>query len=248
MIKVCTKRDTNIAAIERKIGTRPDSMGRRRKKGVRSVVMEYETPLALYEIFIKQALKGAPEMIAYALAFPGRKGKKEVDVKKMVDLWAEMIPALATAHDADARDKAESMVDDMLTPMLTAPVKQLREFYKELITRLKADPRVPFLIWRSFEYWHEQFVSSAPDEAVKTLKRGLATQITDMVEQDVRPDIREAMIRALMWRDPAQLREMKEAVTEAKAEGVKPRVKGRQSCLFLQVQLNGREEPTEIML
>ncbi len=158
-----------------------------------------------------------------------------MDVDKVVEDWMEVILKMSQAHDKDEADEAEAQVDRILTPLLSARIAQIREFYAKLVERMKSDKRVPFMIWRTFEAWHDGFVKPAPDEAIKKLRRDLAEQIANMVEEDVRPDLKEAMIRALMWREPAQLEEVKEALADAKEKGIKPTVTGRQSCLFLSV-------------
>ena len=171
-----------------------------------------------------------------------------MDVDKVANEWLDVIARMATAHDKDAIDAAEADVDKILTPILSARISQVREFYSTLIDRMKADKRIPFMVWRTFEHWHDQYVTPAPDEAIKQLRRDLAEEIADMVEQDVLPDYREAMINALMWRSPKQLEGMKEAIVEGKKNGIKPRVKGKESCLFLQVPQGEGEPIKEIQL
>ncbi len=163
-----------------------------------------------------------------------------MDVDKLVEAWHKTVVGLAVAHDKDEADRYEAAIEQCLMPILSAPIKQIREFYPKLLKSLKEDPSVPFLVWRSYEIWVDQVLSKAPDEGVKQLKTDLAKEITALVEQDVKDQIPDALIRALQWRSAETLAEVKDAVVEAKAKGQKPRLKGRESCLFLEV--GGTEE------
>lgn len=158
-----------------------------------------------------------------------------MNVDGLVEKWADVLTGLATAHDKDEADKYEAAIEDCLTPILAAPIKQLREFYPKLLKALKANPKVPFLVWRGYEVWVEKIVSKAPDEDFVLLKTDLAKEITALVEQDVKDQIPDALFRALMWRGADTLQEVKTAVIETKAQGHKPRLRGRESCLFLEV-------------
>jgi hypothetical protein len=158
-----------------------------------------------------------------------------MNVDELVARWAKVITGLAVAHDKDEADRYEAAIEECLTPILTAPIKQVREFYPKLLQVLKADQTVPFLVWRAYEIWVEQVLSKAPDEGIKRLKVDLAKEITEMVEQDVKDQLPDALIRALQWRSPETLAEVKDAVSETKAHGGKVRLRGRESCLFLEV-------------
>ena len=175
----------------------------------------------------------------YGNTHPGRKRKVSMDVPKMIALWKEAIVGLAVAHDKVESDKFEASIENCLTPLLTAPVKELRALAKGLLASLREDPRVPFLVWRAYEVWVDQ-IEKAPDEGVKLLKRDLAQQIVDLVEEDAKKQLPEAMVRALMWRDPTKLEEVKAVVEKEKAAGRGVRLKGRESCLFL--ECGGTEE------
>ena len=163
----------------------------------------------------------------------GHKKRTLMDIDKLVSLWKEAVVGLALAHDKDEADKIEASIEPCLTPILTAPIKQVREFAGALLEALKADPRVPFLVWRAYEVWVLQ-MKDAPDEDVKELKRGLAQQIVDLVEDDAKAQLGEAMVRALMWRDPEKLDQVKQVVEREKAAGRQVRLRGRESCLFLE--------------
>lgn len=161
----------------------------------------------------------------------GKRRKELVDIDGMVKLWTDVVVGLALAHDRDDRDTFESRIDSLLTPILTAPVKQLREFYTKLVAALKEDKRVPWIIWEMFEYYGEETISKAPDEGIKHLKTKLAQSIVDMSEAEIKPQIGDAIVNALRWRDPEQLQEIKKKL-EA---GEKPKLRGKESCLFFEV-------------
>ena len=156
-----------------------------------------------------------------------------MDVDAMVKKWHPAIVGLATAHDKDAADRYEAAIDSLLMPLLRAPVKQLREFAPKLLASLKSDPTVPYLVWRGYEAWTEQ-LPNAPDEEIKELKADIARDIVEMVEDDAKRDLPEAMIRALMWRSPSALEQVKTVVAEEKEAGRAVRLRGKESCLFLE--------------
>ena len=99
------------------------------------------------------------------------------------------------------------------------------------------------LVWMGFEAWGESAIAGAPDdESIKRLKNKLAADIAELVEEDVRDQIPKAIARALRWRDEERLTEIKEQLET----GAKPKLVGRQSCLFLEV---GRgKKKTSVML
>ncbi len=112
-----------------------------------------------------------------------------------------------------------------------------------MIAELRNDKAVPYLVWKAFEVWQMQ-MEKAPDEDIKELKTGLAQEIVALVEQDAKDQLPEAMVRALMWRSPSKLEEVKQVVAEEKQAGRKVRLKGRESCLFLEA--GGSEEAPRV--
>lgn len=153
-----------------------------------------------------------------------------VKVDELVAQWVEAIVGMCLAHDKDAYDAHDARADELLGPLLTAPVKDVRTFYGKLLGAMKADKRVPMLVWMGYEAWGTVMVKDAPDEGVKRLKNKLAAEIAELVEEPIRDQIPEAVKRALRWRDPEQLQKVKETL-EA---GAKPKLRGRESCLFLE--------------
>lgn len=156
---------------------------------------------------------------------------KTVDIEDLVGKWIKVLAQMCTAHDKDSYDAADAQSDELLGPILTAPVAQVRVFYARLLNAMEADPRIPWVVRIGFEAWGEAVVKNATDEGVKKLKNRLAGEIAELVEMDIREQIPEAIKRALRWRDVNTL----EAVKEQLESGEKPKLKGRESCLFLEV-------------
>ena len=164
-----------------------------------------------------------------------RKRKIPVDIDALIPKWIDSVVKMSTVHSKDAFDEADGKADELLTPLLSAPVKQVREFYHRLLETMKADERVPMIVWQAFDAWGEVSVKDAPDEGIKRLKRKLAADIADLVEMDIREQIPTAIKRALMWRDENTLKNVKSAI-EA---GAKPKLVGKESCTFLEFTPKG---------
>ena len=154
-----------------------------------------------------------------------------MQVTKLVAAWIEAITAMCAAHTKDDYDAADARADELLGPLLAAPVAQIREFYASLLATMHADKRVPWLVAIGFEAWGEVMVKDAPDEGIKRLKVALAAEIAALVEEDIRDQIPRAIARALRWRDPQTLQQVKEALQS----GQKPKLRGKESCLFLDI-------------
>lgn len=188
-------------------------------------------------------IKNLEILCYYAIEVPSTKRRTSMDVPKMVADWKAVIVTLCTAHSKDDIDKAEFRMDELLTPILSAPVKELREFYAGLRDALKEDERVPFFIWSMFNAWGKIIAEKAPDdETRRTLRKKLAGEIAEMVEDEVRGDVVEAITGALMWRDPPTLRAIKDDLQA----GAKPRLRGRESCLFLTTERGRGKERREL--
>lgn len=170
--------------------------------------------------------------LMYAAEHPSRRRRKPVDVEAMVEKWMPIIRGLATAHDKATVDRCEFDSEEHLMPLTAAPVKQLREFYTKLCDRLEADPTIPFFVWKSFRTWGDVVLEKLPDKGVKRLRGDLAKKVADLVEADIVPDLNAALVGALQWRDAESLQKMASAVEK----GAKPRMVGRESCLFLEVE------------
>lgn len=206
-------------------------------------------PRILADLQIEKQHESIACFLWYACKHPSRKKRISMNVDKMVELWAELIPKFSLGHDKNELDQAEGLLDDSFAPFLIAPIKELREFFGKLVERLKNDPKIPYIVWRTYEQWYEMVIKSAKDQEIKVLKEDLAKKIVALVDperQEVKQDIRDAMVDALMWRSEKQLENVKTALESGSG---KPRVKGRQSCLYLQVHAEGQENPmVEVML
>jgi hypothetical protein len=170
--------------------------------------------------------------LAFACEHPSRRKRTPMDVEKMVNDWLPLIRKLATCHDIDERDAASSQLDEYLTPIIAAPVVQIREFYRELVRRMKADPSVPWAVWKLFEFWGTNVLDKIEKEEVIGLKTELAKRIAENSFAKIpREDWIASMVGALQWRHPEKL----EQIDNALKAGHKPRVRGKESCLFLAV-------------
>lgn len=168
-----------------------------------------------------------------------------MNVDELVARWVDVVVVLSTEHDKQAVDDAEFRMDELLTPLLTAPVAQLREFRTAFLDALRADERVPFFVWSTFAAYDSAVLERAEARPeIRRLRKKLAREIAAMVDEDVRPDIATAIAGALMWRPPEALKEIK-ADLEA---GAKPKLKGRESCLFLSVQRPGAGYPERLVM
>lgn len=237
MIRVC--RDVDVD--EGQVATMTAIATGEAHLGVRTALLtSYDVPRAFFATLPNSPAKKLSSlgcMIYYSteLGYMGRKKRKLMDVDVMVERWRKVVVGMCVAHDKDEADRYEAAIEECLTPILAASMKQVREFYPKLMTALKNDPAVPYLVWRSYEVWVNMVIAKAPDEAIKRLKTDLAKEIVDLVEADIRDQLPQAMIRALQWRDPGKLEEVKATVIEEQQKGNKPRLRGRESCLFLEV-------------
>jgi hypothetical protein len=220
-------------------------------RGVRTeLICSYEIPRMMYKVMPHRSAAKKLETLGMLIWYGNlrcsmsRKRRTPMDVDALVKRWHEVVVGLAIAHDKDAADRYEAAIEECLTPILAAPIKQVREFYPKLLEALKQDQRVPFLVWRSYEVWVNQVIAKAPDEDIKQLKTDLAREITEMVEREVKDQLPQAMIRALQWRSPSQLEEVKKVVAREQAAGRGVRLKGRESCLFLEA--GGEEGEPEV--
>jgi hypothetical protein len=188
--------------------------------------------LGLYPVIMKSVIGKACSWLAFACENPSRRKRVPVDVQKTVDVWIPLILKLAVAHDIDEKDAASSAMDEALLPIIAAPVAQVREFYKNLTQRLKSNPEIPWAVWKLFEFWGENVLDKINQEEVAGLKKEIALRIAQRSDAAIpREEWILAMVGALQWRSPEKLQEI-EAALDA---GQKPSIKGKESCLFLQV-------------
>jgi hypothetical protein len=174
-------------------------------------------------------------LLAYADTCNGMGRSKRMpiaDMDGLVEKWTDVIVGLSTAHEPERHTRADEQTDDLLGPLLVAPIGQVRDFARRLAERLESDKRVPFMVWSSFKRVVLPLILKGPDGSTIELKTTLAREIAELVEQDLpRADLITAIAGALQWRASAALERVK-AGLEA---GAKPVIRGRESCLFLEV-------------
>ncbi len=188
--------------------------------------------VCMYPVIMKAVFGNNLSLLAFGCEHPSRRKRTPVDVQKMVDAWVPLVKKLATAHDIDEKDAASSQLDELLLPIIAAPVAQIREFYRNLAKQLKSDPDIPWAVWRLWEFWGTTVLDRIDKEEVAGLKTEIAKRIAERAEAAIpREDWVTSMIGALQWRSPEKLQEIETAL-EA---GVKPKVRGKESCLFLSV-------------
>lgn len=185
-------------------------------------------------------------MLYYACEVTSGRKKVPVNVPEMIAEWKQTVVVLCTAHGKDEIDKAEFRMDELLKPLLKAPVAEIREFYAGLLLALKDDPQVPFFIWRLFSAWGEVVLEKANKDAPpRALKKKLAGEVAELaLTSQTRTDLVDALVGALQWRSPEALVEMRDALQDG---GAKPRIKGRESCLFLVAEKRGVEKATVML-
>lgn len=182
-------------------------------------------------------------LFCYGLEVPSRRRRTPMDVPRMVEVWVEVITGLLASHTREGVDAAEFKMDEALTPILAAPIAQLREFTGALVVRLEADERVPWFVWSPFKRWYEAILKDAKVEEVRALRDDIAAEVAELVTPQIGDGIEAAITAALRWRSPETL----ERVRDAAKAGGKVKVRGRESCLFLVVD-EGQADQVEVML
>lgn len=163
----------------------------------------------------------------------GKKRKPIMDVDALVLRWRDMLIALAISHEPEDRTRADYQTDELMGPVLTAPIVQVRELATKLATALREDPRTPFMVWSTFEKVVAPMIVRGPDGPALELRRKLAMEVAELAQKSLDPaDWLVAMAGALQWRNAEALTEVKTAI-EA---GAKPKIRGRESCLFLEAE------------
>jgi hypothetical protein len=154
-------------------------------------------------------------------------------LEAFVASWKEAIITLAVAHSPEERTRADERSEDLLRPLFTLPIAQVREWARSLAKALREDARTPFLVWSSFERVVEPMIRVGPDKRPLELRHELAADVAAMAAEQVqRADWIKAIAGALQWRDAGTLT----AVKTALESGAKPKLRGRESCLFLELE------------
>jgi len=163
---------------------------------------------------------------------PTRRRRKPVDdLKKFAKQWKEVMVKLAMSHTKEGIDQADYKMDDLFNGLIAMPVKQVREFYDLLLSELKSDENVPYFIWKTIEAWKEKAVGVSQETEAKMLQAELAGELANILEPDLKPQLKQALAASLKWRSPEVLEKIRGAVST----GSRPSLRGRESCLFLEV-------------
>lgn len=251
-IRVCKAsdvREDQILSAEEDLGLVLDDAERDYGSARDLMLSSYEVPRFFYKTTgAAKLLASHGALLNYWHHHPhtGRRKRPRMDIDALVARWKPVIVGLATAHDKDEADRFESQLNECLSPILTAPIRDVREFARRLVTALKEDPAVPFLVWRAYEIWVSEFVAKAGDGDLITLKADIAQEIAALVEEDLKPQLSTALVHALQWRSPEKLQQVKAVAEQEKAAGRPARLRGRESCLFL--EMGGTEEKPEVVV
>lgn len=155
------------------------------------------------------------------------------EMTALVDKWHAGIRGVALAHDRESLDRSEWKSEDHMRPLFDAPRKQVREFYKLLVARLKADPSIPYWLWSAFDL-HASLVGTVTkkEKPGLTLRDDVAQQIAQAVAPMILDQLPEALANSLRWRDKESLEKVNAAVKSGQHI---PKLRGKESCLFLEV-------------
>jgi hypothetical protein len=207
---------------------------------VKESVMMVPIVVGLWRII---SLDKKVENLAVALTqetcHPSRKRREPMEnLSEFARQWKDVLVKLSISHTREDVDQADYNMEDLFTGLFAMPVKQVREFYDLLLSELKSDESVPYFIWKTVEHWKEQAVGVSQDVEAKMLQAELAGELAAVLEPILSPQLKEALAESLKWKSAETLTKVRSAV-EA---GEKPKLRGRESCLFLEVA------GTEIML
>ena len=163
---------------------------------------------------------------------PTRQRRKPVEnLEEFAKQWKEVLVRLTMSHTKEGIDQADYKMDDLFNGLIAMPVKQVRQFYDLLLAELKSDEGVPYFIWRTVEGWKEKAVGVSQETEAKMLQAELAGEVANMLEPALKPQLRQALADSLKWKTPEVLEKIRGAV----GTGSKPSLRGRESCLFLEV-------------
>lgn len=167
---------------------------------------------------------------------PSRKRRKPVDdLRGFARQWKEVMVKLTMSHTKEGIDQADYKMEDLFNGLIAMPVKQVREFYDLLLSELKSDESVPYFMWKTVEAWKETAVGVSQETEAKMLQAEMAGELANMLEPALQPQLKQALADSLKWKPPEVLEKIRGAVST----GNKPSLRGRESCLFLEV--DGKE-------
>ncbi len=145
--------------------------------------------------------------------------------------WKEVLVKLTTSHTKEGIDQADYKMDDLFNGLIAMPIKQVREFYDLLLAELKSDENVPYFIWKTIEAWKEKAVGVSQETEAKMLQAELAGELANILEPDLKPQLKQALADSLKWKSSEVLEKIRGVVST----GSRPSLRGRESCLFLEV-------------
>ena len=170
--------------------------------------------------------------LTYQTYHPTRKRRKPMDnLRDFARQWKEVLVMLTMSHTKEGIDQADYKMDDLFNGLIAMPVKQVREFYDLLLAELKSDENVPYFIWKTIEAWKEKVVGVSQETEAKMLQAELAGELANILEPDLKPQLKQALADSLKWKSPEVLEKIRGVVTT----GSRPSLRGRESCLFLEV-------------
>ena len=153
------------------------------------------------------------------------------DLRGFAKQWKEVMVKLAMSHTKEGIDQADYKMDDLFNGLIAMPVKQVREFYDLLLSELKSDKNVPYFIWKTVETWKETAVGVSQETEAKMLQAEMAGELANMLEPALQPQLKQALADSLKWKSSEVLEKIRGAVST----GNRPSLRGRESCLFLEV-------------
>jgi len=163
---------------------------------------------------------------------PNRERRKPVDnLRDFAQQWKEVLVKLTMSHTKEGIDQADYKMDDLFNGLIAMPVKQVREFYDLLLAELKSDENVPYFIWKTIEAWKEKAVGVSQETEARMLQAELAGELANILEPDLKPQLKQALADSLKWKSP----EVLEKIHGVVSTGSRPSLRGRESCLFLEV-------------
>lgn len=210
-------------------GVLPDTSARELAVGA----VDMAVRVAWYSIGCRP-LRDLAALLSYAdfCCRMGRSRRIPLDIDRMVSLWTDTLVGLSTHHSHAEYTAADHETDELLGPLLTAPIKDVRAFAQRLGQALEADERVPFMVWSGYQRVILPLMARSKDGEIIELKKQLAAEVAEMAEKGLdRTELVAAIAGALQWRQPEALEKVKGALES----GEKPRIRGRESCLFLEV-------------
>ena len=153
------------------------------------------------------------------------------DLRGFAKQWKEVMVKLTMSHTKEGIDQADYKMDDLFNGLIAMPVKQVREFYDLLLSELKSDKNVPYFIWKTVETWKETAVGVSQETEAKMLQAEMAGELANMLEPALQPQLKQALADSLKWKSSEVLEKIRGAVST----GNRPSLRGRESCLFLEV-------------